>query len=130
MRRILLRLVQVSENSPTTRQQVAWREFFWARDGEAQRALLEACLELLIQERLLTRDSEEQEGSYVNLAHEVIIQAWKRLADWVDEGREDLLTRRRVEEAAREWDRSGRDESLLYRGLQLKKALEWQDRRI
>ena len=130
MRRILLRLVQVSENSPTTRQRVAWREFFWAQDREAQRALLEAGLELLIQERLLTKDSEVQGETYVNLAHEVIIQAWKRLADWVDEGREDLLTRRRVEEAAREWDRSGRDESLLYRGLQLKKALEWQDRRI
>ena len=43
---------------------------------------------------------------------------------------EDLLTRQCVEEAAREWERSGRDESLLYRGVQLEKALEWQQRRI
>ena len=62
--------------------------------------------------------------------HEVIIKAWKRLAEWVDENMEDLLTRRRVEEAAREWERSGQDESLLYRGVQLEKALEWQQRRI
>jgi energy-coupling factor transporter ATP-binding protein EcfA2 len=125
VRRILLRLVQVSENSPPTRQEVAKQEFFWASDTEEQRALLEEGLQLLIQERLLTSD----EGR-VNLAHEVIIKSWKRLADWVDESMEDLLTRRRVEEAAREWDKSDRDDSLLFRGVQLQKALEWQERRI
>lgn len=130
VRRILLRLVQVGENSPPTRQQVAWQEFFWASDTEGQRTLLEEGLRLLIQERLLTSDKDENDVVQVNLAHEVIIKAWKRLADWVDESMEDLLTRRRVEEAAREWERSGRDESLLYRGVQLQKALEWQERRI
>jgi ribose 1,5-bisphosphokinase PhnN len=125
VRRILLRLVQVGENSLPTRQQVAWHDFFWAGDSAEQRALVEEGLELLIQERLLTRD-----GDQVNLAHVVIIKAWKRLDAWVNEGMEDLLTRRRVEEAAREWDRSGRDESLLYRGVQLQKAVEWQLRRI
>ncbi len=130
VRRILLRLVQVGENSPPTRQQVAWPEFFWASDTEAQRALLDEGLRLLIQERLLTSGKDENDVVQVNLAHEVIIKAWKRLADWVDESMEDLLTRRRVEEAAREWDRSDRDESLLFRGVQLEKALEWQKRRI
>ncbi len=125
VRRILLRLVQVGENSPPTRQQVTRHEFFWASDSPAQRALLEEGLRLLIQERLLTSDEDQ-----VSLAHEVIIKAWKRLADWVNESMEDLLTRRRVEEAAREWDRSARDESLLFRGVQLEKALEWQKRRI
>jgi hypothetical protein len=130
VRRILLRLVQVGESSPPTRQQVAWHDFFWASDIETQRALLEEGLRLLTQERLLTSDKDENNVVQVNLAHEVIIKAWKRLANWVDESMEDLLTRRRVEEAAREWDRSGRDESLLYRGVQLEKALEWQKRRI
>lgn len=130
VRRILLRLVQVGENSPPTRQQVAWQEFFWASDTDVQRALLEDGLRLLIQERLLTSDRDENDVIQVNLAHEVIIKTWKRLAGWVDESMEDLLTRRRVEEAAREWERSGRDESLLYRGVQLEKALEWQKRRI
>lgn len=125
VRRILLRLVQVGENSPSTRQQIARHEFFWASDTDEQRALLEEGLQLLVQERLLTSDADQ-----INLAHEVIIKAWKRLADWVNESMEDLLTRRRVEEAAREWDRSGRNESLLYRGVQLQKALEWQERRI
>jgi hypothetical protein len=124
VRRILLRLVQVSENGPPTRQQVARSEFFWDGDTEDQRALLEEGVQLLIQERLLTID-----GDQVNLAHEVIIKAWKRLAEWVNEGTEDLLTRRRVEDAARQWARE-RDDSLLYRGLQLEKALEWQKRRI
>lgn len=131
VRRILLRLVQVSENSPPTRQRVVKHEFFWASDTVEQRALLEAGLELLIQERLLTSHKDENDQAYINLAHEVVIKSWKRLADWVDESMEDLLTRRRVEEAAREWDKSGRDDdSLLLRGVQLQKALEWQQRRI
>jgi hypothetical protein len=57
------------------------------------------------------------------------VRVWKRLADWVDEGTEDLLMHRRVEDAARQWARE-RDDSLLHRGLQLEKALEWQKRRI
>jgi hypothetical protein len=130
VRRILLRLVQVGENSPPTRQQIVRHEFFWASDTEVQRALLEEGLRLLINERLLTSDLDENGVAQISLAHEVIIKAWKRLADWVDESMEDLLTRRRVEEAAREWDRSSRDESLLFRGVQLEKALEWQKRRI
>lgn len=131
VRRILLRLVQVSENSPPTRQEVVKQEFFWASDTEEQRALIEAGLQLLIQERLLTSDKDEASDSVrINLAHEVIIKSWKRLADWVDESMEDLLTRRRVEEAAREWEKSDRDDSLLFRGVQLQKALEWQQRRI
>jgi hypothetical protein len=130
VRRILLRLVQVGEDSPPTRQQVAWQSFFWASDTAEQQALLEEGLSLLIQERLLTSDVDENGVTQVNLAHEVIIKAWKRLADWVHQSIEDLLTRRRVEEAAREWERSGRHVHLLYRGVQLQKALEWQNRRI
>jgi hypothetical protein len=42
------------------------------------------------------------------------------------EGTEDT---RRVEDAARQWARE-RGDSLLYQGLQLEKALEWQKRRI
>lgn len=125
VRRIFLRLVQVGENSPPTRQQVARQEFFWASDTPQQQILLAEALDLLIRERLLTSDRDQ-----VNLAHEIIIRSWQPLAKWVDESKEDLLTRRRVEEAAREWARAGRDESLLYRGVQLQKALEWQARRI
>jgi hypothetical protein len=105
-------LVQVSENGPPTRQHVARSEFFWDSDTAEECALLEEGLQLLTQERLLTLD-----GDPVNLAHEVIVKAWKR------------LTHRRVEDAARQWARE-RDDSLLYRGLQLEKALEWQKRRI
>jgi hypothetical protein len=114
----------VSENGPPTRRHVARSEFFWDSDTGEECALLEEGLQLLIQERVLTLD-----GDQVNLAHEVIVKAWKRLAAWVDEGTEDLLMHRRVEDAARQWARE-RDDSLLYRGLQSEKALEWQKRRI
>lgn len=125
VRRIFLRLVQVGENSPPTRQQVRRADFFWASDTTEQQALLDKALDLLIDERLLTID-----GDQVNLAHDAVITAWGRLSGWVARYSSDLLIRRRIEEDAREWERSGKEESRLYRGGQLQEALSWQERRI
>ena len=44
---------------------------------------------------------------------------------WVDEAREDLLTRRRVESAARDWIDAGSDASFLYGGGRLELAESW-----
>jgi hypothetical protein len=125
VRRIFLRLVQVGENSPPTRQQVARDAFYWASDTPEQRKFLDEALDLLIDERLLTVD-----GDQVNLAHDAVITAWGRLSGWVARYSSDLLIRRRIEEDAREWERSGKEESRLYRGGQLQEALSWQERRI
>ena len=66
----------------------------------------------------------------LNLAHDTVISAWGRLSGWVARYSSDLLIRRRIEEDAREWERSGKEASRLYRGGQLQEALSWQERRI
>ena len=51
--------------------------------------------------------------------------AGPRLRGWIDEDREGLRLHRRLTEVADEWERSGRDDGLLYRGARL---AEWAGR--
>jgi WD40 repeat protein len=61
----------------------------------------------------------------VEVAHESLLTEWARFAGWVDDARDDLLTRRRLESAAHDWMSSGSDPSFLYRGGRLELAESW-----
>jgi WD40 repeat protein len=76
-------------------------------------------LRRLVRARLVTVGAET-----VEISHEALLTSWPRLAGWVAEAREDLLLRQSVTEAARDWDRSGRDPDLLPRGSRLLAARE------
>jgi WD40 repeat protein len=70
--------------------------------------------------RLLTADRDSLE-----IAHEALLHSWPRLRRWIDEARDDLRTRQRIEHAAAEWRAGDHDPDLLYRGTPLQAALEW-----
>ncbi|MCG8419609.1 MAG: protein kinase [Proteobacteria bacterium] len=55
-------------------------------------------------------------GSTVELSHESLIDRWPRLGQWLDEDHGAAQFRARLRAAAREWDRQGRSEDLLWRG--------------
>jgi WD40 repeat protein len=76
-------------------------------------------LRRLVRARLVTVGADT-----VEISHEALLTSWPRLAGWVAEAREDLLLRQSVTEAARDWDRSGRDPDLLPRGSRLLAARE------
>ncbi|WP_019816397.1 WD40 repeat domain-containing protein [Saccharomonospora saliphila] len=61
----------------------------------------------------------------MRLTHEALLRAWPRLAEWVERDRQELVLRGRLDDAARAWLDSGRDESALYRGARLAAAVEW-----
>ena len=50
---------------------------------------------------------------------------WPRLKDWIDDARDDLLTRRRIESAAHDWLAAGSDASFLFTGGRLELAESW-----
>ncbi|CAN5796859.1 hypothetical protein BH23ACT12_BH23ACT12_07020 [soil metagenome] len=110
---LILRLIRPGDGVPDTRRFDPWPEI-----GEDQ-TVREVTLELA-GARLVTVDDRG-----VELAHESLLRNWPRLASWLEEGRDSLRTRDRLEQAAREWDRSGRDKDLLLRGVPLAAALEW-----
>ena len=63
----------------------------------------------------------------VDVAHEALITGWPRLQAWLDENREDLRIRQRLADQATAWIEQDRDEGLLYRGAQLRLAVELQE---
>jgi tetratricopeptide (TPR) repeat protein len=65
---------------------------------------------------------------YVDVSHEALIRGWPRLRGWLDEDRAGLRLHRRITQAANEWQRSNRDDELLYRGTRLAQAQEWRER--
>ena len=76
--------------------------------------------------RLLTFDRDTtSRGPTVEVAHEAILREWERLAGWIDDDRGDLLIRRRIDSAAREWDEAGREPSYLIAGARLEQAEAW-----
>ncbi len=113
-RALILRLIHPGDGVPDTRRLASWAEI-GADDTVRQ------VVSALADARLVTVDDRG-----VELAHEVLIGNWPRLSSWLEESRDTLRTRDRLEFAAREWDRNGQDRDLLLRGIPLAAALEWR----
>ena len=113
-RRLLLRLVHPGDGTPDTRRLAPWSSL-------GDDPVTAHVVSTFADGRLLTVD---QRG--VELAHEALIRTWGRMASWLDESRDELRTRDRIEAAAREWERQDHDPGLLYRGTPLAAAVEWR----
>ncbi|PZF99756.1 nSTAND1 domain-containing NTPase [Micromonospora deserti] len=115
-RRLFLRLVHVSEDTADTRRRVNHSELIIGdRDTET-------VLDHFVSGRLLTADADS-----VEISHEALLIAWPRLRSWIDVDRVGMRIHRRLTEAARQWEDSGRDQGALYRGGRLSAALDWVD---
>jgi WD40 repeat protein len=64
----------------------------------------------------------------IEIAHEALIRAWPTLGHWIGEARADLRFQLQLEEAARSWEESERDDDLLWGELRLAQAAAWQER--
>jgi WD40 repeat protein len=117
---VFLRLVSVSDEHGDTRRRVRRTEL--EQTGIAGDDV-DAVLAEYGRHRLLTFDRDPASRTpTAELAHEALIREWERFADWIDEAREDLLARRRLESAAADWLDSGADSSFLYTGGRLELA--------
>ncbi|MEO6653156.1 MAG: BTAD domain-containing putative transcriptional regulator [Ilumatobacteraceae bacterium] len=120
---VCLRLVSVTEDHGDTRRRVRRTELEQAGIATDD---LDTVLAEYGRHRLLTFDRDPSSRTpTVELAHEAILTEWDRFAGWVDEAREDLLARRRVESAGRDWISAGEDMSFLYSGGRLELAEAW-----
>lgn len=117
-RQMFLRMVALGEGGmEDTRRRVPQSELLsLSSDSEAMNAVIDA----FDRSRLLSfdRDPISRERT-IEVAHEALIREWARLQTWLAESREDLLMHRRLQTAANEWLRSGRDPSYLATGTRL-----------
>ncbi|HWT00508.1 MAG TPA: TIR domain-containing protein [Pyrinomonadaceae bacterium] len=125
-RRVMLRLTQPGEGTEDTRRRASMSELI-TRPDETDK--VESVVQTLADARLLTTGSSTDSGAQlVDVSHEALIRGWPRLRRWVDEDRAGLRVLRRVTEAAQEWEKATRDESLLFRGARLAQAAELRER--
>lgn len=119
LRRILVALVHVADGAAATRRRLERAALLEQLSDPAPAA---HALDAFVQARLITADRDT-----VEIAHEALLHAWPRLRGWIDADRAGLLVHRHLAEAAEEWEREGRDPSVLYRGTRLENARSWAD---
>ncbi|HMS84037.1 MAG TPA: TIR domain-containing protein [Nitrospira sp.] len=117
LKKLLLRLVSILESGELVRRRATIVDF-----DQGVRPLVK----VLADERLVvTSRSAEDEEETLQLAHEQLIRSWDRLNDWINEEREFLIWRQRIELLAGEWERRIRDSELLLQGMMLVEAERW-----
>ena len=122
-REVFLRLVSVDEEHEDTRRRVRRTELEHSGVGPDE---LDVVLREYGRHRLLTFDRDAATRTpTVEVAHEALLGEWARLTDWIDDARDDLLTRRRIESAAHDWLAAGSDASFLFTGGRLELAESW-----
>ena len=86
---------------------------------------LRLLLDRLVAERLIITDLAQDGRPVVSIAHEALLVAWPRLADWIASNREFLRAKGRLAHAAREWEAQQRAaDYLLIEGKPLSEARE------
>ena len=124
--RILLRLVSFGEGRADTRRQQPYSAL--RSEGEAP-GDFDTVLQHLVANRLVTVTGDGKRGEVrVDLAHEVLIDAWPTFADAIRRSRVDEQCRRELEIAAVHWRNRGSGDGGLLAADELTSAIAWRAR--
>jgi WD40 repeat protein/DNA-binding SARP family transcriptional activator/class 3 adenylate cyclase/tRNA A-37 threonylcarbamoyl transferase component Bud32 len=125
LRQVLLRLVALGEGRQDTRRRVLRSELD-ALDVDPD--VIEGVIRTFGRHRFLTfdRDPSTREPT-VEIAHEALLTAWRRLRTWIDDARDDIREHERLARAGAEWRASGQDSSFLLRGVRLQQVEQWAE---
>jgi WD40 repeat protein len=120
-RQIFLQLVRPGEGTVDTRRVASHAEI-----GDDNWDLVTR----LASERLVVTGQDAiAKAETVELVHEALIYAWKRLQDWIEENRNFRLWQERLRATIQQWEVSERDEGALLRGKFLIDAEDWLQKR-
>jgi WD40 repeat protein len=121
-RQLFLRLVTLGEGVQDTRRRVPRSEL--ASIGGID---VDPVLDVFGRYRLLSFDRDPAtRAPTVEVAHEALLREWTRFRSWIEAGRDDLRTQRRLAGAAAEWLAADRDEGYLLSGLRLAEFDTWE----
>jgi len=124
-RRTFLRLTNPGEGTEDTKRRASMKELL-SMSGESNAE--EHIIQRLVDASLLTTEGDfTRKDAFVEVAHEALIHNWSRLRQWLDEDRIGRRLHHRISEVAQEWQRSNKEEGLLYRGARLTQAREWRE---
>lgn len=132
MRRLLLRLIEVSETGEATRRRVDRAELvFRGVSNETLQEVIDLLTapesRLLIASRRIdpSLPADAPQSIFIEVGHEALIREWNRFKEWVSADRADLRFNTELLQAAHDWLQAGRDPAYLLRGNRLTRADAW-----
>jgi WD40 repeat protein/energy-coupling factor transporter ATP-binding protein EcfA2 len=127
IKKILLKLVRTDEGVKDTRhRQTKSKLLAIAGESNKDRETLFGILNDLIDGRLLVAGQDNQQGeSWIDLAHEALMEGWLLFAQWRLENRELRRLRERLDDALKEWQKNPREENLIMGGLLAQVQENW-----
>jgi WD40 repeat protein/transcriptional regulator with XRE-family HTH domain len=121
-RRLFCRLVKVEDDGPLTRRRISRRELDHLERPPDEEGDPNGVLSRFVAARLITVDADT-----IELSHDALLGAWPRLTEWIARDRASLRMGHQVTDATNAWVGSGKDPSLLLRGIRLQASLEWAE---
>ena len=112
-RDVFRRMTAVGHDGRPVRRPVARAELCAGRPKN-QWAVIGAVYDAFARNRLVMPGADTAE-----ITHDVVLQAWPRLRDWLEEDQASLILYGQLAEDAARWRQNGEDSSRLYRGVQL-----------
>ncbi|MCL1598311.1 MAG: winged helix-turn-helix domain-containing protein, partial [Actinomycetia bacterium] len=117
-RQLFLRLVDVREGGAVVRSRIRVSDLEALGTDEVTRSF--------VHWRLLVLDSDTATRiPTIEVAHEALFENWPRLSRWIEDVREDLVLRRRLQDSVGEWVAHDRDDAYLLTGTRLDQHLAW-----
>ncbi|MDZ8088434.1 MAG: caspase family protein, partial [Nostoc sp. DedQUE12b] len=118
-KRIFLELTQLGEGTEDTRRQVLQGDLVSSQYSEA---VINRIIQRLADEKLLVTSTLSNQIAVVDVAHEALIRYWSLLRKWIEESRDILRQKRKIEAAAIEWRDRGKAKDYLLQGKRLREA--------
>ncbi|MEH2012711.1 nSTAND1 domain-containing NTPase [Nostoc sp.] len=118
-KRIFLELTQLGEGTEDTRRQVLQRDLVTSQYPEA---VINRIIQRLADEKLVVTSTLSNQIAVVDVAHEALIRHWLLLRKWIEESRDILRQKRKIEAAAIEWRDRGKAKDYLLQGKRLIEA--------
>ncbi|MEH1816257.1 MAG: pentapeptide repeat-containing protein [Nostoc sp.] len=122
-KRIFLELTQLGEGTEDTRRQVLQGDLVTSQHPEA---VINRIIQRLADEKLVVTSTLSNQIAVVDVAHEALIRHWLLLRKWIEESRDILRQKRKIEAAAIEWRDRRRVKDYLFQGKRLREVEDFQ----
>jgi formylglycine-generating enzyme required for sulfatase activity len=120
VRRAFLAMVNLGEGVKDTRRRVRLENLIGGAEEPSQ---VKKVLKTFSNRsaRLVTFSGSKSEDSTISveITHEILLEQWMDLKDWLSCGREDLRLQRRLEQASEHWKNENKPSGLLWRSPDL-----------
>ncbi|BAY12064.1 nSTAND1 domain-containing NTPase [Calothrix sp. NIES-2098] len=118
-KRIFLELTQLGEGTEDTRRQVVQRDLVTSHHPEV---VINRIIQRLADEKLVVTSTLSNQIAVVDVAHEALIRHWPLLRKWIEESRDVLRQKRKIEAVAVEWRDRKKAKDYLLQGKRLREA--------